>query len=143
MHFGEMFCSVRVDCIGFTTRNIEVWTNPCLTDPNGNTALMYAASHGHHGSHCGVLSVFRNNIKSLQLHKRNNDGFTALHLAARNRHDSCARLLTKEGQFFPSAIDEFPDPKDLDREPTPTDINAHLQQTSHSLYTALKKKTSG
>lgn len=101
---------------------------------------MYAASHGHHEVIAVFLSIFRNNIKSLQLHKRNNDGFTALHLAVRNRHDSCARLLTKEGQIFPTAIDEFPDPKDLDRAPTPTETSAHFCQNSNSLYTALKQK---
>ncbi|GFT13398.1 ANK_REP_REGION domain-containing protein [Nephila pilipes] len=117
-----------------------VWTNPCLTDPNGNTALMYAASHGHHEVISVFLSIFRNNLKSLQLHKRNNDGFTALHLAVRNRHESCARLLTKEGQFFPTAIEEFPDPKDLDREPTPTETNEYLERKLNSLYTTLKPK---
>ncbi|XP_055930949.1 uncharacterized protein LOC129961250 [Argiope bruennichi] len=117
-----------------------VWTNPSLTDPNGNTALMYAASYGHHEVIAVFLSIFRNNIKSLQLHKRNNDGFTALHLAVRNRHESCARLLTKEGQIFPTAIDEFPDPKDLDRAPTPTETNAHFCQNTNALYTVLKQK---
>ncbi|CAL1293507.1 unnamed protein product [Larinioides sclopetarius] len=120
-----------------------VWTNPSLTDPNGNTALMYASSHGHHEVIAVFLSMFRNNIKSLQLHKRNNDGFTALHLAVRNRHDSCARLLTKEGQIFPTAIDEFPDPRDLDRAPTPTETNAHFCQNPNSLFNALKQKHRG
>ncbi|GFX31931.1 ANK_REP_REGION domain-containing protein [Trichonephila clavipes] len=101
---------------------------------------MYAASHGHHEVIAVFLSIFRNNLKSLQLHKRNNDGFTALHLAVRNRHESCARLLTKEGQFFPTAIEEFPDPKDLDREPTPTETNEYLERKLNSLYTTLKPR---
>ncbi|KAG8183047.1 hypothetical protein JTE90_018093 [Oedothorax gibbosus] len=118
-----------------------VWTNPCVTDPNGNTALMYAASHGQQEVLAVFLSVFRNNLKSLQLHKRNTDGFTALHLAVRNRHDACSRLLTKEGQFFPTVIDEFPDPKDLDRDPTPTDNNEVL--TIKQKYSPEDKRTTG
>lgn len=96
---------------------------------------MYAASHGQQEVLAVFLSVFRNNLKSLQLHKRNNDGFTALHLAVRNRHDGCARLLTKDGQFFPTAIDEFPDPKDLDRDPTPTDIRQYSPEDKRTTGT--------
>ncbi|XP_015923185.1 uncharacterized protein [Parasteatoda tepidariorum] len=115
------------------------WTNPCCTDSNGNTALMYAAAHGHHEIIAVFLSVFRNDIKSLQLHKRNNDGFTALHLAVRNRYDACARLLTKEGQLFPTAIDEFPDPKDLDRDPTPTELELEADKNTNIISTQSEK----
>lgn len=102
---------------------------------------MYAASHGQQEVLAVFLSVFRNNLRSLQLHKKNNDGFTALHLAVRNRHDGCSRLLTKEGQFFPTAIDEFPDPKDLDRDPTPTEINEVL--TMKRQYSPEDRRTTG
>lgn len=81
---------------------------------------MYASSHGHEEVISLFISVFRNDIRALQLHKRNNDGLTALHLAVRNRHEGCARLLTREAQCFPSALERFPDPRELDREPTPT-----------------------
>ncbi|XP_054706128.1 ankyrin repeat and SAM domain-containing protein 3-like [Uloborus diversus] len=114
-------------------------TNPCVTDANGNTALMYAASHGHDEVVAVFISIFRNDIKSLQLHKRNNDGFTALHLAVKNRHESCARLLTREVQFFPSAIEQFPDPKELDREPTPPGIHGRRK---HKLINSAKIKIS-
>lgn len=80
---------------------------------------MYAASHGHEEVVSLFISVFRNNIRALQLHRRNNDGLTALHLAVRNRHEGCARLLTREAQYFPSGLERFPDPRELDREPTP------------------------
>ncbi|KFM77061.1 hypothetical protein X975_03368, partial [Stegodyphus mimosarum] len=103
---------------------------------------MYAASYGHHEVISVFISVFRNDIKSLQLNKRNNDGFTALHLAVRNRHDICARILTKEAQFFPSAIEVFPDPKDLDREPTPSDMEMKLDRRHEIMHSEWKKKSS-
>lgn len=81
---------------------------------------MYASSHGHEEVISLFISVFRNDIRTLQLHKRNNDGLTALHLAVRNHHEGCARLLTREAQCFPTTFDKFPDPRELDREPTPT-----------------------
>lgn len=81
---------------------------------------MYAASHGQEEVISLFISVFRNDIRALQLHRRNNDGLTALHLAVRNRHENCARLLTREAQCFPSGLERFPDPRELDREPTPT-----------------------
>ncbi|XP_076308014.1 uncharacterized protein LOC143223657 [Tachypleus tridentatus] len=96
-------------------------TSPGIQDMEGNTALMYAATRGH----ANVISIFINTFKhqrrALHLGHKNNQGLTALQLASKNKHDSCVRLLTREAQHFPnSLVGEFPDPKELERAPTPT-----------------------
>ncbi|XP_013773491.1 ankyrin repeat domain-containing protein 34C-like [Limulus polyphemus] len=96
-------------------------TEPGIQDMEGNTALMYAATRGH----ANVISIFTNTFKhqrrALHLGQKNNQGLTALQLASKNKHDGCVRLLTREAQQFPnSLVGEFPDPKELERAPTPT-----------------------
>ncbi|XP_022240190.1 uncharacterized protein LOC111085521 isoform X2 [Limulus polyphemus] len=96
-------------------------TEPGILDMDGNTALMYAAMRGH-GSIISIFTnIFKHQRKALHLGQKNIQGLTALQLASKNKHDGCVRLLTREAQQFPnSLVGEFPDPKELERAPTPT-----------------------
>lgn len=81
---------------------------------------MYAAAFGHGDIVSLFVIVFKDLRKHLNLQQKNNQGISASQLASRNGHEACVRLLTRDAQLFPSAIDAFPDPKELERAPTPT-----------------------
>ncbi|XP_076355750.1 uncharacterized protein LOC143249563 [Tachypleus tridentatus] len=94
---------------------------PGILDMDGNTALMFAAMRGNGNIISIFTNIFKHQRKALHLGQKNIQGLTALQLASKNKHDGCVRLLTREAQQFPdSLVGEFPDPKELERAPTPT-----------------------
>ncbi|XP_067137582.1 ankyrin repeat domain-containing protein 63-like [Centruroides vittatus] len=95
-------------------------TDVTMQDGEGNTALMHAASRGYGDIIFTFLHNYRYDRQILGLQEKNKQGLNAVQLAARNNHDTCVYLLTREARQFPiTPSDMFPNPKVLERVPTP------------------------
>lgn len=95
-------------------------TDVTIQDSEGNTALMHAASRGHGDIIFTFLHSYRHDRQILGLQERNKQGLNAVQLAARNNHDTCVYLLTREARQFPvTPSDMFPNPRILERVSTP------------------------